>query len=97
MISAVFDANVLASGFVGFAVADSTPGELLRLWRNGLFQLVVSEPIVEEFERALAKPYFARRLSPERRAADVALLEERGSSKLPNGLWAWRLTRTTTW
>ena len=76
MISAVLDANVLASGFVGFAIKQSTPGELLRRWRQGAFELVTSEPIIDEFAGAMAKPYFVKRLSAERRTADVALIRQ---------------------
>lgn len=76
MIAATLDANVLVSGFAGFALTESTPGELMRRWRAAAFLVVLSEPIIDEFERALAKPYFSKRLSAERRAADVALLRE---------------------
>ncbi len=74
MIRAVLDTNVLASGFVGYAHPDSTPGELLRLWSYAAFTLIVSEPILVELERTLSEPYFARRLPRELRAEDIALL-----------------------
>jgi len=64
---------VLASGLVGYARPDSTPGELLRLWSRAAFELIVSEPILLELERTLSQPYFARRLSPELRTSDIAL------------------------
>jgi putative PIN family toxin of toxin-antitoxin system len=64
VIVAVFDTNVLASGIVGVPQRDSTPGELLRRWRQNGFQIVVSEPILAELADALTDPYFTRRLTP---------------------------------
>ena len=58
---AVCDANVLASGFVGFTRTDSTPGEILRRWRLDEFTLVYSREIRRELERTLEKPYFRQR------------------------------------
>lgn len=67
MIRAVFDANVLASGFVGLSRAGtSAPAVLLRLWMLGRFTLIVSESILIEVEHsAFASPYFQRVLPDE--------------------------------
>ncbi len=64
----VLDTNVLASGFIGEDKPDSTPGELVRRWRDQAFTLVVSEHILTELADTLTDPYFTRRLS----ASEVA-------------------------
>ena len=61
MIRAVLDANVLVSAFPGLRNPASTPGELLRRWRRGEYELVVSEHILAELVRTYRKPYFAER------------------------------------
>jgi putative PIN family toxin of toxin-antitoxin system len=63
VIIAVFDTNVLASGIAGYTTLSSTPGELLRRWRDSEFTLVVSEHILAELARTFTNPYFTRRLS----------------------------------
>jgi len=73
---AVFDANALASGFAGSRVQASTPGELIRRWRGGSFRLVVSDHILGEVGRTLAKPYFRRRLTDADIADAMTLLHE---------------------
>jgi uncharacterized protein len=71
MTRATFDANVLASGFVR---PHGPPGVLLRAWQAGAFTLIVSEPLIDETERTLDKPYFAARLTRAQRANTIALL-----------------------
>ncbi len=71
MSKVVLDTNVLASGFVSRA---STPGQLLYLWTHGVFELVLSEPMLTELARTLGKPYFQKHLTAEQVAADIALL-----------------------
>ncbi len=63
MIDAVLDTNVLASGIAGEALPASSPGELFRRSLVNRFELVLSEHILAELERALAKPYFRARLT----------------------------------
>jgi putative PIN family toxin of toxin-antitoxin system len=65
MIRAVFDTNVLASGFAGYPKPDSTPGELIRPWDAGIFVLIVSEHILSELARTFTDRYFTRRLTAE--------------------------------
>lgn len=71
---AVCDANVLASGFLGFTRHDSTPGEILRRWRAEQFTLVYSERLLQELERTFSKPYFQQRRSPAQHQAALSLL-----------------------
>ncbi len=71
MISAVFDTNVLASGFVR---PEPAPGQLLLLWRAGHYTLVTSEHILSELARTFQEPYFARHLTPEQRASNLEIL-----------------------
>jgi putative PIN family toxin of toxin-antitoxin system len=77
VIRAVLDANVLVSAAAGAAQPDSVPGEILRRWRGRAFALVVSEPILVEVERTLAKPYVRERLTPLQTAAILRLLRRR--------------------
>jgi hypothetical protein len=46
----VIDTNVLVSSFFG-----GTPGEVLRLWRDGRITLCLSQPIIEEYGEVLAR------------------------------------------
>ena len=55
MISAVLDTNILASGALK---PSSIPGQVLKQWRDGKFELIVSQHIMSEFEETLSKPYF---------------------------------------
>ena len=74
MISAVLDANIIASGILGFRNPDSIPGTLLRLWRKGIFTLVTSEHIRSEVKNLLHKPYFIKHLSAQEISRVQALL-----------------------
>jgi putative PIN family toxin of toxin-antitoxin system len=79
LIRAVLDTNVLAPGLAGFANPASTSGALLRAWRSDQFELVTSEPILDELARTLSRPYFRRRLSTEQVGAVLALLRSYAS------------------
>lgn len=71
----VCDANVLVSGVFGQHRLESKPGELVRRILRGDVTLVLSEPIVDEFERTLTKPYFVARMDEAvRRDAFAALV-----------------------
>src|SRR5215213_1638199 len=72
MTAAVLDANALAAGATGLHIPQSTPGELLRAWRAGQFDLILSDHLLTETRRTLEKPYFQSRLSP----AEVTLFIE---------------------
>jgi predicted nucleic acid-binding protein len=54
VIRAVFDANVIAAAFPS---SFGTLRELIDRWWNQECELVVSEHIIAEVERAWAKPY----------------------------------------
>ncbi len=70
MIRVVLDTNVLVSAVRTdrglFAV-------IRESWLTRRFQVYVSEPLLDEVERTLTKPYFAERLGPERRHRFLAL------------------------
>lgn len=75
MTRAVFDANVLASGVLGLPREESVPGELLRRWFLGRFDLIVSERLLDELEHhAFAKDYFLTRVSLDAQREVLALL-----------------------
>jgi putative PIN family toxin of toxin-antitoxin system len=65
------DANVLAPGFTSHGSASA---RLVDLWRDGAFELILSEHVLQELARTLADPYFATRLSREDAAAILTLL-----------------------
>jgi putative PIN family toxin of toxin-antitoxin system len=73
LIRATVDTNTLASGAVAKigAIAD-----LIKAWRIGFVEIVVSEHILIELERTLRKPYFSARLDEFERRAFLALLLE---------------------
>jgi len=62
MMTAVVDTNVVASGVVGILEPASPPGAMLRAWQRSRFALIMSEPMMAEFDRTLTKPYFRRKL-----------------------------------
>lgn len=60
MISAVLDTNILASGTVSSL---NPPGQILDAWHAGQFELVTSEPILNELKRTFQKPYFQKQVN----------------------------------
>lgn len=75
MISAVLDTNTIASGILGFRNSESIPGVLLKLWRKGIFILVISKHIRDEVKDLLRKPYFTKHLTPQEISRMQALLQ----------------------
>ena len=75
MITAVLDANVLASGFVRANPA-AAPVQVLDAWQAGAYALVLSEHILTELAHTFEDPYFRRRLSRQQMEADFTLLRE---------------------
>ncbi|MBM3935046.1 MAG: PIN domain-containing protein, partial [SAR202 cluster bacterium] len=61
MITAVLDTNLLASGLPR-SHPDAAPAKIIDAWRNGLFVLAVSEPILEELRRTFGNRYFSARV-----------------------------------
>lgn len=75
MILAVLDANIIASGILGYRDPDSIPGALLRFWRKGIFILVTSKHIRDEVKNTLRKPYFTTHLTSQEIFRIQALLQ----------------------
>ena len=63
---AVVDVNVLISGVLS---ANGPSAEILRAGRDGRFELVVSEMLLAELERALGYPKLRKRIPAEKAAA----------------------------
>jgi putative PIN family toxin of toxin-antitoxin system len=63
VISAVVDANVLASGFIQ---TDSPAGRVVTLWLDRRYSLVMSAYVLDELTRTFAKPYFRSRMTDQR-------------------------------
>ena len=68
---AVFDCNVLISALLA---PRGAPAQLLSRWRDGEFELIVSDKVLAELERALAYPRVAERISAEDASEFVAFL-----------------------
>ncbi len=71
----VLDTNVLISAVLS---RGSPPDLILRAWRTGSFELVISTPLLRELEKVLARPRIRRRLqwSTDERTIFVAALSE---------------------
>lgn len=70
MLRAVLDTNVLVSAILSRRGA---PAALLRAWRDGEFEVVVSPSLLDELRRVLAYPKLRRRIGAEEAEAFVAL------------------------
>jgi len=74
-VTVTADANVLASGMTRLQThPDAAPAQFIHAWRANRFSLVLSDHLLAEVDHALAKPYFARRLSEADRASIRQLL-----------------------
>lgn len=60
MITAVLDANVLVSAIL---TPQGQPAKILREWRAGSFDLVISIHILKEIQRVISYPKIKNRLS----------------------------------
>ncbi len=67
MLKVVLDTNVIVSGLIA---SSGCPYEILQAHRRGEYVLVVSEAIVEEVERVLARPFFHQKRRVD--ASDIA-------------------------
>lgn len=70
----VLDTNVLLSSLV---TGSTAPAQIIVLWEDDMFDITVSEHIVDGVSRALTKPYWRKRLDIhqlEHRLAGVRLL-----------------------
>ena len=80
---AVVDVNVLISAALS---AKGSSAEILRASRDGQFEIVVSEMLLAELERALAYPKLRKHIPAERAAAYIYWAREHGAMvKDPSG------------
>jgi len=86
-IRAVIDTNLIISGLIS---QGGTPHQLIALWRQGRFTLLVTPEIQAEYERVLARPVFAKRyglsqeeLSAFLRRLHAGALQSQPSTTLP--------------
>ncbi len=68
---AVLDPNTLIAALLS---RRGTPAQLISRWLAGEFELVASEVLLAELERALAYPKLRKRISAEEAGAFIALL-----------------------
>ena len=69
---AVLDPNVVISGLLSPA---GSPAQVLRAWREGRFETVVSPLLLAELERALACPTLRKRIPREDATAAIRFLQ----------------------
>lgn len=68
---AVLDPNVLISAVLS---REGAPAEVLRAWRDGEFELVVSAELLDELARALSYPELRERITEDEATALVEVL-----------------------
>ncbi|HEY5294091.1 MAG TPA: putative toxin-antitoxin system toxin component, PIN family [Gaiellaceae bacterium] len=68
---AVLDPNILISALLS---RRGTPAQIVSHWLAGAFELVVSDALITELERALAYPKLRSRITETQAAEFVALL-----------------------
>lgn len=68
---AVLDPNVLIASLLS---REGAPARLVSSWLSGAFEVVVSESLLEELERALAYPKLRNRVDESEASEFVALL-----------------------
>jgi uncharacterized protein len=74
-VRALLDANVLISALLS---RSGVPAQLVGLWLDAAFELVVCPTLLAEVERTLVRPKFRRRLQPEEVERFMGLLREEG-------------------
>jgi uncharacterized protein len=79
VIRAVVDPGVLVSAFIGRQ--GSVPDRIVRAWRAGRIELVVSPALLEELAGVLARPKFAG-AAREGRASDFVAALRAGATML---------------
>jgi putative PIN family toxin of toxin-antitoxin system len=79
-LRAVLDPNVLISALLS---PSGPPAQLLLAWRSGRFELIVSEMLLAELERALGYPKLRRRIS-DQDAHDVGQWLQREATIRPD-------------
>jgi putative PIN family toxin of toxin-antitoxin system len=74
-VRAVVDANVLISAVLS---SRGPSAQLLRATRDGAFELIVSERLLTEIERAFGYPRLRKRILAEKAAAYIGWLRSHG-------------------
>jgi putative PIN family toxin of toxin-antitoxin system len=69
---AVIDPNVLAAAFI--SQRGGSPDRIVRAWREGVFELVVSGQLIAELTDVLARPKFALQAAGGRAESYLAAL-----------------------
>jgi putative PIN family toxin of toxin-antitoxin system len=69
---AVLDPNALVSAFI--SQRGGSPDRIVRAWREGAFELVVSPQLIAELTDVLARPKFALQAADGRAEAYIAAL-----------------------
>lgn len=77
---AVLDPNILIAALISHS---GTPAQIVARWLAGEFELVVSESLLAELERALAYPKVRKRVSEDEGRSFIALLR-RGTHLAPD-------------
>lgn len=72
MTRAVLDPNVLVSAFI--SERGGSPDRIVRAWREGAFELVVSPQLIAELVDVLGRPKFAVQAAEGRAEAYIAAL-----------------------
>ena len=72
MTRAVLDPNVLVSAFI--TRRGGSPDRIVRAWREGAFELVVSPRLLAELADVLARPKFALQSAEGRAEAYIAAI-----------------------
>jgi putative PIN family toxin of toxin-antitoxin system len=67
---AVLDPNVLVSAFI--SQRGGSPDRIVRAWREGAFELIVSPQLIAELTDVLARPKFALQAADGRAEAYIA-------------------------
>ncbi len=75
LLRVVLDVNVLVSGALG---RPSPPTRILDEWYAGAFEVLVSPRLLEELRDVLARPKIEQDVSPQKRLAFLARLEDFG-------------------
>lgn len=75
MLRVVADSNVLVSALIS---SGGAPAELLSLWADGAFDLVISRGLLEELSGVLARPKLRRYVEPSEAESFVAALADNG-------------------
>ncbi|HEY8629916.1 MAG TPA: putative toxin-antitoxin system toxin component, PIN family [Gaiellaceae bacterium] len=74
MTRAVLDPNVLVSAFI--SQQGGSPDRIVRAWREGAFDLVVSPQLIAELTDVLGRPKFALQAGEGRAQAYIAALAD---------------------